>query len=167
MKDKIFLLGFMGSGKSTLGKKLAIKLNVNFLDLDQFIEEQQEQTIQEIFKTKGEDFFREIERDCLKQVIALPDNFIIALGGGTPCFYDNMELINKSGVSIYIKYNKGILAHRLMHSKKNRPLINNKNQEGLLEFIETTLLKREVFYDKSSIILEKNNLKPEDIIDSL
>jgi shikimate kinase len=93
--NKIFLLGFMGSGKSTLGKKLANKLNVPFFDLDKIIEEQIGISIAEIFKTKGEEYFRTLETQVLKQLIYKQAKFVIATGGGAPCFNNNIELINK------------------------------------------------------------------------
>ncbi|MCO6499724.1 MAG: shikimate kinase [Vicingus serpentipes] len=164
---KIFLIGFMGSGKSTLGKKIASQLNIGFLDLDYFIEEQENQTIQEIFDKHGEVYFREKEREVLKTVAEKKEELVVALGGGTPCFYDNMEIINRSGVSVYLKYNSGILTDRLMNVKTERPLIKNKSKEELLSFINDMLLSREKFYNQSQFILEGKNIKAEDIIDLL
>ena len=161
---KIFLIGFMGSGKSTLGKKVARQLNIDFLDLDHFIEEQENQTIQGIFDQYGEVYFREKEREALKTIAEKQGKLVVALGGGTPCFYDNMEIINQSGASVYLKYNSGILADRLMNAKTERPLIKNKSKEELLSFINDILLNREKFYNQSHFVIEGNNIKAEDVI---
>jgi len=164
---KIYLIGFMGSGKSTLGKKLARQLEMSFLDLDHFIEEHENKTIQEIFDQHGEDYFREVEQKALQKIAEKKDNFVVALGGGTPCFYDNMNVVNQSGISIYLKYNSGILAARLMNAKAERPLIKNKSKEELLSFIDDKLADREQFYNQSQFVLEGNNLKAEDVLSLL
>ena len=165
MKDKkLFLLGFMGSGKSTLGKKLAKQLAIPFYDLDVEIEIQEKKTIAQIFEEKGETGFREIEAALLKHITQQPNPFVLAVGGGTPCFYDNMEIINNAGNSIYIKYNPGILCSRLINAKAKRPLIADKTKDELLDFITKTLSKREVFYNKSKFIVAGNNIKVEDLL---
>jgi len=161
---KIFLIGFMGSGKSTLGKKMASQLEVEFLDLDEFIEEREHQSIQGIFDQYGEEYFRKKEQEALRLVAHQKNNVVVALGGGTPCFYDNMEIINNSGASIYLKYNSGILAARLINAKTERPLIKGKTQEELLVFIDKMLLEREVFYNKSQFVVEGKNIKSEDVL---
>jgi len=150
---RIFLLGFMGSGKSTLGKKLAAKLKRDFVDLDELIEEKEKCSIQKLFDTKGEDYFRTIEHEYLKRLINVTTNQVISLGGGTPCFYGNMELMNESGVSIYIKYNAGILTNRLINAKIERPLIKGKTREELSQYINDTLA-----------FVANNNIKVEDLI---
>ena len=154
----------MGSGKSTLGKKLANKLAYDFIDLDLAIEEQEQLSISEIFKERGEEYFRKAEQKALKSIANSSKKLVIALGGGTPCFFDNMDLINQSGVSIYLKYNSGILAHRLLNAKTERPLIIEKNKEELIDFIEKTLKEREIYYTKSKFIIEKTNVKIDDIL---
>lgn len=154
----------MGSGKTTLGKKLANKLNKIFFDLDAEIEKNEGESINEIFEKHGEDYFRKIEREILHKIINGNENFVMSLGGGTPCFYDNMNVVNQSGASIYIKYNPGILASRLMNAKAERPLIKNFTNLELKNYVENKLTEREGFYSKSEIILEQNNLKIEDII---
>jgi shikimate kinase len=163
-ENKIFLIGFMGSGKSTLGKKLANKLQQTFFDLDTEIEAVESRSISEIFENSGEDYFRKIERETLLNLIEKNNDFVMSIGGGTPCYNNNMDLINQTGLSIYLKYNPGILTSRLINAKKNRPLIKGKNKEELMEFIENTLLERELFYNKSQFVVEKNNVKVEDVI---
>ncbi len=154
----------MGSGKTTLGKKLANHLNKEFIDLDKEIEKQTQKSITEIFEKEGEAYFRKIEKEVLEKFCNNQQSFVMALGGGTPCFYNNMELINKSGVSIYINYNAGILASRLKSAKIVRPLVEGKSEDELKLYIENTLLERAVFYTQSQFTLNKDNIKVEDVL---
>ena len=165
--NKIFLLGFMGSGKSTLGKKLAKKLDLPFFDLDKYIEEYTGVTISEIFKAKGELHFRELETQLLTKLISNNNRYLIAVGGGAPCFNNNIDLINNNGTSIYLKYNVGILASRLFIAKAERPLIANKTKEELVDFISKLLSEREQFYTQSKIVVEGNNINPKQVLDLL
>jgi shikimate kinase len=155
----------MGSGKTTLGKKLANKLNTPFFDLDDEIEKEEGSKIEDIFTSKGEDYFRTIEKELLKSLCQKKDDFVLSIGGGTPCFFNNMELINETGTSIYIKYNAGILTSRLLNTKTVRPLVDGKNEEELKSYIVEMLQKREPFYTQSKFILEKNNIRLEDILE--
>lgn len=154
----------MGSGKSTLGKKLANKLKLQFLDLDQLVEEQERCTVTEIFDNKGEDYFRELETAILKDTIATNPSFVLSLGGGTPCFNNNIEFINSTGTSIYLKYNAGILTSRLLAAKQERPLIAGKNAEELKQFVEELIVKREPFYNQSKIIVEGANISIKELL---
>jgi len=153
----------MGSGKTTLAKKLAKKLKCSFYDLDHEIEATENLTITQIFEQKGEAYFRELEANFLKTILAKETSFVMSVGGGTPCFYNNMELINDSGTSIYLKYNAGILTSRLINAKVKRPLIKNLNEEELKTFITNKLSERKVFYKQCNYTLEGNNLKVEDL----
>ncbi len=155
----------MGSGKTTLGKKLANKINLPFFDLDLEIEKEEGRSIEEIFNTDGEQYFRRKEQNLLHKFCSQKERFVMALGGGTPCFYENIKLINQSGISIYIKYNPGILASRLMDAKIRRPLIARKNEDELKSYIARTLQERESFYSKSKFTIEKDNVKIENIIE--
>jgi len=161
--SKIFLVGFMGSGKSTLGKKLADTLGLKFIDLDEFIEKEEGISIAAVFKTKGEEYFRIIENEALKKVINTSSKFVLALGGGTPCYYSSMELINKTGTSIYLKYNSSVLTKRLINQNANRPLIKDKNKSELKIFIENKLHEREQFYNLCKHVVESDNIELEDI----
>jgi len=164
---RIFLIGFMGSGKSSIGSKLAHKLGFIFIDLDDVIEKTSGMRIIDIFKIDGENGFREIEHKCLKETF-LNDNIVVATGGGTPCYNNNMELINRYGVSIYIKLNQGILASRLFSDKGTRPLIENyTNKKELQKFIEDRLEKREKFYLQSKLIIEGKNISAKKIMEML
>jgi len=156
----------MGSGKSTIGKKLAKKLDTDFIDLDKYIEEKENISISEIFKLKGETEFRKIEEKSLLEISKL-ENKIVSLGGGTPCFFNNMEIINNSGLSIYLKMPIGMLVSRLINAKVQRPLIKDKNREELHTFIENQLKEREQFYSMSSIIFDAISVNIDKLIHQL
>jgi shikimate kinase len=149
---RIYLIGYMGSGKSTVGIGLAKKLKLQFLDLDNFIEVRNFKTIPEIFATVGENGFRLLEQKALHEVAAY-ENIVVSTGGGTPCFFDNMGVIKNSGISIYLNGTPRILAERLRHSKTDRPLIKGKTEEELIEFIHATLDKRDQWYKQADLIL--------------
>ena len=153
----IFLVGFMGCGKSTLGKKLAKNLDFNFIDLDDFIEDCEARTIQEIFEINGESYFRKLERFYLLKVIN-NKNIVISVGGGTPCFYDNINQMNKNGLTIYINMPTKVLVNRLKSSNKFRPLIEGMKEIELKDYINKTIREREVFYNKSHKIVNGINL---------
>jgi len=161
---KIFLTGYMGSGKSTAGKKLATKLNFEFIDLDKFIESECGQTISEIFDTKGENEFRALEHNALKKLITR-DNVVIACGGGTPCYYGNMELMNNNGITIYLKMSADTLASRLVNAKGKRPLLENKTEAELKEYITEHLEKREDIYHQAQYIVKGKNLNVDELVE--
>jgi shikimate kinase len=160
---KIFLTGYMGSGKSTAGKKLASRLNYSFIDLDELIEEEYQMTIPQIFSTKGEQEFRAMEHNTLKKVLER-DNIVVACGGGTPCYYNNMELINGNGISVYLKMSADALVSRLMNAKVKRPLIANKNEEELRAFVNRQLEKREDFYHQAQFTVKGKDLDVEELV---
>jgi shikimate kinase len=159
---KIFILGYMGCGKSGTGKKLAARIGYDFIDLDDLIEEQYNKTIPEIFESEGENKFRELEHNYLKGLME-KDNVVISLGGGTPCFYNNMELMNSNGVTIYLKMSAEMLASRLKDSKKARPLLKDKSAEELKDFITESLEKREPFYLNAMYKVKAKDLDIEEL----
>ena len=154
---KIFLIGFMGCGKSTMGKKLAGKLGYEFIDLDHQIENSMGTTIAEYFSVHGEAAFRKLESETLK-TFDYPVNAVIATGGGTPCFFDNMEWMNASGLSIYIEMPAAALAKRLENGKEKRPLLRDLNEAEMVAFIENKLSEREVFYKRALVTVNGINL---------
>ena len=149
---KIFLVGFMGSGKSTIGRKLALYLQYHFIDLDKLIENKAGMSISEYFSEYGEDRFREFESAVLQQTV-FPENVIIATGGGTPCYFNNMAWMNDEGKTVYLHMEPKALAQRLKYSKSERPLIRDLSSDELVGFITQKLADRDVFYRKSQLII--------------
>jgi shikimate kinase len=142
----------MGSGKSTLGRGLAASLNLRFIDLDNYIEERNYKTIPEIFADVSEDGFRKVEQNALHEVSEF-ENIVVATGGGAPCFFDNMELIKRTGISLYLNGTPRLLAERLIKSKTERPLIKGKTKAELIEFIDDTLHKRNHWYKQADYVI--------------
>ena len=157
---KIFLIGFMGSGKTTLGRKLAARMGYEFIDLDHKLEQQVELSIAEYFQIFGEDTFRQLESEVLKKTL-YPDNAIISTGGGLPCYFDNMDWMKANGKSVYIKLSPKTLADRLETGKEERPLLQDKHGDALVAFIEQKLGERERFYSQASIIVDGLSLTAE------
>jgi len=153
----IYIIGFMGSGKTTAGKKLASLLGWSFIDLDNKVEEHTGKTIPEIFLQNGEAFFRTTETGLLKELRS-QTNSVISTGGGTPCFGDNMDYMLKTGLTVYLKMTPDQLKYRLSESKGERPLIKDLDQDKLQCFIEEKLAEREKCYSKSKIIVEGYDL---------
>ena len=157
---KVFLIGFMGSGKTTIGKKLANYLKYDFIDLDKFIEVKAGLSIVDYFERYGEESFRELERDVL-QNNSFTENVIIATGGGAPCYSDNMEWMNKNGRVAYLSLPPKALATRLEHSKTDRPLIRNLKGDELIDFISQKLEEREIYYSQSRFVISASDLTAE------
>ena len=161
---RIYLIGFMGSGKTTIGRKLAKLSDLNYIDLDKYIEERFFKTIPTIFNEECERGFREKERRSLLEVSHF-ENVVIGTGGGTPCFFDNMEVMNLTGFTVYLAPDTEILARRILKSRTERPLISGKSKEELIKYINDTLLTRSPFYEKAKLIIRgENDLKPEFLI---
>jgi len=158
----IYLIGFMGSGKTTAGKKLARKLAYDFIDLDALIELETELTISEFFNQFGEDKFRQTEQQALRKTFEFK-NTVISTGGGAPCFFNSMGEINKHGVSIYLQANIGLIISRLQGEKNQRPLIKDKNEEEFRAYINKLLVEREVYYSKAKLIVDAKNLNIEQL----
>lgn len=142
----------MGSGKSTVGQQLAAKLDYSFVDLDEQIEKMTGMTITSIFSSKGENAFRVLERQALDR-IGQRTSLVVATGGGTPCFSDNMDFMNRSGKTVYLKMTVKKLIERLQHEKQHRPLIAGKNDEELEKYVRNKLEEREIYYRKAQIII--------------
>lgn len=163
---RIYLIGYMGCGKSTLGRKLAAALQLSFIDLDTFLEEKYFRTIPQIFAEEGESGFRLKEQKVLHEVAAF-DNIIVATGGGAPCFFDNMEIMNSSGFCIFLDIDTQSLVNRLIHAKTERPIIKGKSPDELYHFIEEMMQKRRPFYEKAHYILKGSEIRPEQVIELL
>ncbi len=161
---RIFLTGYMGCGKSTIGRKVAALMGMNFIDLDKYIEERNFKSVPDIFAQDGEAAFREKERQALHEVAQF-EEIIIGTGGGAPCFFDNMNQMNEAGITIYLAPDNETLACRLLKSKTERPLIAGKSKEELMVFIETALAKRAPFYEQSKIVIRGiNDVQPEEVM---
>ena len=143
----------MGSGKSYTGRQLASLLDRPFHDLDELIEHKAEKTIKRIFEEDGEDQFRQLEHESLLATLQLPVS-VIATGGGTPCFHDNMEWMNKHGLTIYLKTPTAILSERLAEQREHRPLLRSLSDDELRHYIEELVTKRSSFYEMAHVIFE-------------
>lgn len=155
---RIFLIGYMGAGKTTLGKALARKYGVQFIDLDWYIEERFHKTVSELFSENGEQGFRQIEKRMLHEVAAFED-VIISAGGGTPCFFDNMEYMNSRGQTVFLYASPEVLFQRLRISSQSRPILCGKTDDELLKTIEEGLARREGFYRQAKYVFFAENLE--------
>ena len=160
----------MGAGKTTVGRALSKELGIPFYDLDWYIESRRHKTVSEIFAEQGEDTFRKIEHNMLHEVAEF-ENVIISCGGGTPCFFDNIDYMNQQGQVVYLKATPEVLYQHLMMGKGERPLLKGKSKEELMTFIREQLEKREPFYEKAQYTLDvsvmDNNDKIKTTIENL
>lgn len=163
----ITLLGYMGSGKSTIGKQLAVFLGYSFIDLDDYIESKEGCSVVEIFKTKGEIYFRKKENNYLNELMKNNTDFVLSLGGGTPCYANNMGLLKENNVqSYYLKLSSKNLVDRLFNEKENRPLISHLKTKGALqEFIAIHLFERQSYYEQALYMLKTDNLSVNEIVE--
>jgi shikimate kinase len=166
MHPRIFLIGFMGSGKSTLGHRLARKIGYRHVDMDQLIEETAGMTIPGIFSEHGEEVFRKWERDILME-LCKRNRVVISTGGGAPCHNDLIGIMNRHGTTIYIELSPLELKDRLIHSRTERPLIRGKSGSELLEYITEKLKKREPYYRRAHHIVDGSSLNTGDLVDLL
>lgn len=155
---RIFLTGYMGAGKTTLGKAFARKMNIPFIDLDWYIEERFHRTVGELFTERGEIGFRELERNMLHEVAEF-ENVIISTGGGTPCFFDNMEFMNRLGETVFLDVHPDVLFRRLRVAKRQRPIIQGKSDDELKSFIIQALEKRAPFYHQAHYSFNADELE--------
>ncbi|WP_185862314.1 shikimate kinase [Blattabacterium cuenoti] len=146
---KITLVGYMGSGKTSIGEMLSKQLNLDFYDLDSLIVEKEKDSIYNLFKKKGELYFRKMEHIMLKKILKNKNKYVLSLGGGTPCFYNNIDLVNQYSKTFYLKMDSFTLLKRLFLEKKTRPLISHLSKNELFIFIIKHLSKRIYFYEKS------------------
>ncbi len=165
---KIVLIGYMASGKSTVGKELSSKLYVPFIDLDDYIEEGEGKSVSKIFEEDGEIYFRRKEHEYLKQLLNSEADFVLSLGGGTPCYAGNMDLVlNSTAVSIYLKASLKTLYNRLQKQKETRPLVASISDEKLSEFIAKHLFERRFYYEKANFNLTIDDKKVSEIVAEL
>ena len=155
---RIFLIGYMGAGKTTLGKAFARSLGLTFIDLDWYIEERFHKTVRQIFAERSEEGFRELEKRMLHEVADFED-VVIATGGGTPCFFDNVEYMNQKGETVFLDVSQEVLFRRLKVAKQQRPLLVQKNDEELKAFIADALGKRLPHYSKAKHVFRADELE--------
>lgn len=154
---RILLIGYMGAGKTTIGKVLSDEMNIPFYDLDWYIEARMHRNIKQLFEERGEEGFRKIEQAMLHEV-AENENVIIACGGGTPCFFDNMDYMNRQGTTIYLKAIPEVLYAHLKMGKTIRPLLLGKTEEEIGQLIVRQVAERESYYLKAKYVLNINLL---------
>ncbi len=165
---KIILVGYMGSGKSTVGQLLSEKIAIPFYDLDVLIEEKENKRIPEIFKEKGEIYFRKIEHKVLNEFIANNNDFVLALGGGTPCYANNHSVLQEKGVnSIYLNTSVDELTNRLLQQRNNRPLLSNLSNEELNDYIRKHLFDRSYYYNQCKFKLKTDGKSEKEIVEEL
>lgn len=164
---KIVLLGYMASGKSAIGRILSKRLGLQFVDLDTFIEEKEQLSIPEIFKTKGEIYFRKKEGGYLLELLHLKENAVISLGGGTPCYGNNMEFIKNKSTSFYLKASIDTIFERLKNETSQRPLVATIGTENLKEYIAKHLFERAPYYEKSDHTILANQKSMDQIVDEI
>ena len=150
---RIILIGYMGSGKTTVGRALAKELDMPFYDLDWYIESRMRKKVSQIFAEQGEEGFRRIERNMLHEVAEF-ENVVISCGGGTPCFFDNMEYMNSQSQVVWLKASPEVLHKHLLMGKGDRPLLKGKTPDELIAFIREQLQYREQFYSKARYTLD-------------
>ncbi|MFN7044399.1 MAG: shikimate kinase [Flavobacterium sp.] len=165
---KIVLLGYMGCGKSVIGAFLAEKLHVPFYDLDNEIEKNTQSSIVELFESEGEIYFRKKENEVLKTFLDSNNDFVLSLGGGTPCYYNNHELLVQEGVfSIYLKASVDTLVSRLIKEKAQRPLLHNQDEVSLKDFINKHLFDRNFYYHQATKIVSVDDKSIVQIVDEI
>lgn len=167
---RIILIGYMGAGKTTLGKALSRRLGLSFFDLDWFIENRFCQTVSKLFAERGEEGFRKIEKEMLHEVAEF-ENVVISAGGGTPCFFDNIHYMNQQAQTVYLKATPEVLFRHLQAGRHKRPLLADKSDEEMMDFITSSLQKREPFYSQArytfDVSLLENHQQIEESINQL
>jgi shikimate kinase len=155
--QRIFLIGYMGAGKTTIGKEFSAQTGLSFIDLDVFIENRYHKTIRQIFEERGEAAFRETERKALREVADIEDA-VISTGGGTPCFFDNMTFMNAKGTTVYLKISVDELVRRVELNRNARPVLKNLSGDDLKQFISKALAERNRYYEQAKIIFEAERM---------
>ena len=164
---KIYLIGFMGCGKTHWGKQLSQKLKLPFFDLDEEIVTEEGKSVTEIFATHGEEYFRQKEKDVLYTLTERNPSFVMACGGGTPCFYNNIEYMNKNGTSVWFNCPVECLYSRLVKEKEKRPLIRSLSDAELRSYIIKKYADRKIFYRQASVITNEDDITLDNIVDTI
>lgn len=164
--QRIFLVGYMGAGKTTMGKELSRQMNLSFIDLDHFIESRFHKSVRQLFEEKGEEAFRTIERNALHEVADFED-VIISTGGGTPCFHANMEFMNSQGTTVYLKVSVNELIERVKLNTHSRPILKGLSGDELKQFISNALSERSHYYEQSGIVFDAEAMLTEKDVTNL
>jgi shikimate kinase len=164
---KIFLIGFMGSGKTHWGSRLAEKMQMPFFDLDTVITQKEQKSISDIFLEKGEEYFRYLEKDVLEELVLGEERFILSLGGGTPCFFNNIEFMKKNGKVIWLNTSVDVLKQRLIRERMTRPMIKNVSEADLKSYIIRKLGERKMYYEQADLMVHEEGIQLEPLIELL
>lgn len=164
---KIFLIGFMGSGKTHCGLLLSRKLNIPFFDLDAQIILNEGKSIIEIFDEKGEEHFRLLERDALHIITKSHDSFVMACGGGTPCYFNNIDYMSQSGITVWINTPFEVLYNRLVLEKELRPLLRGLTNEQIMAFIIKKFADRRIYYEQAEVVIDEESSNLEQIVEKI
>jgi shikimate kinase len=157
----------MGSGKSTIGRLLAEDLHVPFIDLDDQIEQKEGVSVSRIFAEKGEDFFRGLEAAVLREMVADESSFVLACGGGTPCFFENMAFMNGQGITIWLNTPEEVMVERLLMAPDQRPLVSGLSREALAAFVSERLSQRKQWYSQARLVINTSSLDLKEIKNQL
>ncbi|MBM3415216.1 MAG: shikimate kinase [Bacteroidetes bacterium] len=164
---KIFLIGFMGSGKTHWGRLLSQKLGIPFFDLDEQVSAHAGKPIPEIFAADGEEHFRLLEKEVLYMITESHDSFVMACGGGSPCFFNNIEYMNQSGTTVWINTPADILFERLVKEKPGRPLIKDLSDDQLRSFISRKFADRKIYYEQAAITVDEEPVHLDSLIEKI
>ncbi|MBS1656284.1 MAG: shikimate kinase [Bacteroidetes bacterium] len=164
---KIFLIGFMGSGKSYWGRQLSQKLNLPFFDLDEQVVNSAGKSINEIFEQDGEEFFRLLEKDTLHIITESHDSFIMACGGGSPCYFNNIEYMNQSGTTVWINSSFATLIERLEKEKEHRPLLRKMTREQMKAFIIRKFSDRKIYYEQADVTVDDDQVSLDQFVEKI
>jgi shikimate kinase len=164
---KIFLIGFMGSGKTHWGKLLSAKLQLPFFDLDTVIVKTEQKTVSEIFTEKGEEYFRYKEKEVLEELVNDHENFILSCGGGTPCFFNTIDFMIKNGIVVWLNTSVSVLKERLLKERMSRPLVRTIGDSELKSYIIRKLGERKMYYEQAHIVVHEDAISLENLIEIL
>ena len=154
---RVFLIGFMGSGKTHWGKTLAAQLGIPFFDLDEIITAKENRMVSEIFSVFGEEYFRQKEKETLEALIGDHELMVLSCGGGTPCFFNNIDTMKKYGIVVWLNTHADIILHRLMKEKAKRPLLKNIADTDMKNFIIKKLNERRMYYEQADVVLDNED----------
>ncbi len=162
---KIFLIGFMGAGKTHWGRELSRKLNLPFFDLDEQVVSREDKSISDIFAEKGEEYFRLLEKETLHIITESHDSFIMACGGGSPCYFNNLDYMNQAGTTVWINTPIDVLFQRLLKEKNERPLIRSLTDDQLRGFIIKKFADRKIYYEQADVIVDDEPVHLDSLIE--